>query len=54
MLYLPKSSEVEMNRCKHSGGSKCVKNGFANEKQRYKYKDCGKSYRDGDLMEKTL
>ena len=41
-----------MNRCKHCVGSKCVKNGFANEKQRYKCKDCGKSYRDGDLREK--
>jgi transposase-like protein len=41
-----------MTRCKHCGGDSAVRNGFANGKQRYKCKDCSKSYRDGDLREK--
>jgi len=41
-----------MTKCKHCGGEGVVKHGFANGKQRYKCKDCGKSYREGDLREK--
>lgn len=41
-----------MERCKHCGSCNSIKNGFAGNKQRYRCKDCGKSYRDGDLREK--
>ena len=34
--------------CKFCGGVKLVKNGFVQEKQRYKCKDCGKNFRVGD------
>ncbi len=39
-------------RCKHCGSVEKVKNGYVHGKQRYKCKDCGKSYREGDLREK--
>jgi transposase-like protein len=38
--------------CKHCGGDKRVKNGYVQGKQRYKCKDCGKNYREGDLRER--
>ena len=38
--------------CKHCGGLRGVKNGLVKGKQRYKCKDCGKTYREGDLREK--
>ena len=40
------------NVCKHCGSDQRVKNGIVGGKQRYKCKDCGKTYRDGDLREK--
>ena len=39
-------------KCKHCGSDKKVKNGYVQDKQRYKCKDCGKTYRAGDLREK--
>ena len=41
-----------MIECKHCGSCDSIKNGFANSKQRYRCKNCGKSYREGDLREK--
>jgi len=41
-----------MGLCKHCGSHRRVNNGFVQGKQRYKCKDCGKTYRDGDLREK--
>jgi transposase-like protein len=41
-----------MIKCKHCGGNNKVKNGYVREKERYKCKDCGKTYREGDLREK--
>jgi len=38
--------------CKHCGNSARVKNGYVQGKQRYKCKECGKTYREGDLREK--
>ena len=38
--------------CKHCGNSERVKNGYVQGKQRYKCKECGKTYREGDLREK--
>lgn len=38
--------------CKNCGSDKRVKNGFVQGKQRYEWKDCGKTYRDGDHREK--
>tara|TARA_B100000003_G_scaffold134373_1_gene120584 strand:- start:316 stop:729 length:414 start_codon:yes stop_codon:yes gene_type:complete len=38
--------------CKHCGSEHRVNNGFVHGKQRYKCKDCGKTYREGDLREK--
>lgn len=38
--------------CKHCGGEKGVKNGYVLGKQRWKCKDCGKTYRPGDLRER--
>ena len=38
--------------CKHCGSSEKVKNGYVSDKQRYKCKDCNKTYRAGDLREK--
>ncbi len=38
--------------CKHCGSNKRVNNGHVRGKQRYKCKDCGKTYREGDLREK--
>ena len=39
-------------KCKHCGSLSKVKNGYVNGKQRYKCKECGKTYREGDLREK--
>ena len=42
-----------MINCKHCGSKKYVKFGTTNNgKQRYKCKDCGKSFRQGDEREK--
>ena len=38
--------------CKHYGSDKHVKNGIVHGKQRYKCKDCARTYREGDLREK--
>ena len=38
--------------CKHCGSDKRVKNGYVQGKQRYKCKECSKTYREGDLREK--
>lgn len=38
--------------CKHCGSDKRVKNGYVHGKQRWKCKDCGKTYREGDLRER--
>ena len=38
--------------CKHCGGDQKVRNGYVQGKQRSKCKDCGKTYREGDLREK--
>jgi transposase-like protein len=38
--------------CKHCGCEKRVKNGYVQGKQRYKCKDCGKTYREGDSRER--
>lgn len=38
--------------CKHCGSARRVNNGVVHGKQRYKCKDCGKTYREGDLREK--
>ena len=38
--------------CKHCGSDKHVKNGIVHGKQRYKCKDCARTYREGDLREK--
>lgn len=40
------------NLCKHCGSNLRVKNGYVQGKQRYKCKECGKTYREGDLREK--
>lgn len=39
-------------KCKHCGSQSKVKNGYVQGKQRYKCKDCGKTYRSGDLRER--
>ena len=41
-----------MTACKHCGSEKRVNNGILAGKQRYKCKDCGKTYREGDLRER--
>ena len=41
-----------MLSCKHCGGKSVVKNGYVRDKQRYKCKDCSKTFREGDLREK--
>lgn len=41
-----------MLKCKHCGSDQKVNNGYVNGKQRYKCKECGKTYRSGDLREK--
>jgi transposase len=38
--------------CKHCGSESYVKNGYVQGKQRFKCKECGKTYRGGDLREK--
>ena len=38
--------------CKHCGSEKRVRNGYVHGKQRWKCKDCGKTYREGDLRER--
>ena len=38
--------------CKHCGSDRGVKNGFVQGKQRYKCKDCSKTYREGDERER--
>ena len=38
--------------CKHCGSKKRVKNGYVQRKQRYKCKDCNKTYRADDLRER--
>jgi len=38
--------------CKHCGSKERVKNGYVQGKQRFKCRECGKSYRDGDLRER--
>lgn len=40
------------SKCKQCGSDARVKNGYVQGKQRYKCKDCGKNYREGDLREK--
>ena len=40
-----------MRKCKHCGSARYVKNGYVNKKQRYKCKECEKTFRDGDLRE---
>ena len=34
--------------CKYCGSAKSVKNGYVKSKQRYKCKDCGRNYTEGD------
>ena len=41
-----------MIKCKHCGSERKVSNGYVYGKARYKCKDCGKTYREGDLREK--
>jgi transposase-like protein len=41
-----------MLKCKHCGSESRVNNGYVHGKQRYKCKNCGKTYREGDLREK--
>ena len=41
-----------MTECKHCGSENRIKRGYVQGKQRYKCKDCGKTYREGDLREK--
>lgn len=41
-----------MLKCKHCGSEKNVKSGKVRDKQRYKCKDCGKTFREGDLRER--
>jgi transposase-like protein len=41
-----------MEKCKSCGGAQRTKNGYVSGKQRYKCKECGKTYREGDLREK--
>ena len=38
--------------CKYCGSEAYVKNGYANKRQRYKCKNCSKTYREGDLRER--
>ena len=38
--------------CKHCGSGIRVKNGYVQGKQRYKCKECRKTYREGDLRER--
>lgn len=38
--------------CKHCNGNSVIKNGYVTGKQRYECKNCGKTFRDGDLREK--
>ena len=40
------------SKCKHCGNEKRVRNGYVKDKQRWKCKGCGKTYREGDLREK--
>lgn len=37
--------------CKYCSGSKNVKNGFVHGKQRYKCKECNRTFREGDDRE---
>jgi transposase-like protein len=37
-----------MLSCKSCGSSEAVKNGFVKNKQRYKCKSCGRTFREGD------
>ena len=41
-----------MIKCKDCGRGNGVKNGYVEGKQRYKCKDCNKTYRTGDLRER--
>lgn len=41
-----------MITCKHCGSGNKVKSGYIRGKQRYKCKDCYKTYREGDIREK--
>ena len=41
-----------MIKCKHCGSEDRVKNGYVGGKQRYKCRDCNKTYREGDLRER--
>ena len=41
-----------MTKCKHCGSANSIKRGYVQGKQRYKCKDCSKTYREGDLREK--
>lgn len=38
--------------CKHCGCNRCIMNGFVGGKQRYRCKECRKTFREGDLREK--
>jgi len=40
--------EEEMPACKNCGSEKAVRNGFVSGKQRYKCKECGHNFREGD------
>ena len=52
MLYYQEKGSKMTNTCKHCGSDKRVKNGYIQDKQRWKCKTCGKTYREGDLREK--
>ena len=43
---------VMKNSRKHCGNESRVKNGYVRRKQRYKCKECGKTYREEDLRER--
>ena len=40
------------SKCKNCGSEKRVKSGYIKGKQRWECKECGKTYREGDLREK--
>lgn len=39
-------------KCKSCGSERYVKNGFADSKQKYKCKECGSNFREGDARER--
>lgn len=51
MIYYQEKGGYMKELCKHCRSDKRVKNGYVHGKQRWKCKECCKTYREGDLRE---